>query len=237
MIVSYFVAFQWLVVGFQEGNIFGFHLLRNRDHSLVHLYTKIFGMILEELSGIERDLVHKDAFECAARDHLTTSQSQELYSYFLLRMGLNVNELTGVRWSCWTPLLYATACFGTKNMPWIRTLLCNGFDIAATDGRGRNALHLVLMTCNKSDHMQYWRIIRRNIKEKLYLLLAAGCNPKAVDNNGLSPAHYAWKHNLWEVWEASLLSSGYDLEAAPPAIGKFGADPFFHAFRHCHFCD
>jgi hypothetical protein len=80
-------------------------------------------------------------------------------------------------------------------------------------------------------------MIKDIVKENLCRLLAVGCVPTTVDSAGLSPAHYARKFDLWEVWESALLISGYEKDSVSLTDHNFDLKTLWPSCLYCHFCE
>jgi ankyrin repeat protein len=151
----------------------------------------------------------------AADFPIPLATSRELVSYFVT-VGANVNCID---FYDETPLIFSASHFGIPNAVWMQTLLENGADITATDGYGRGALSLSFRECSDCDHTTYQPMIYEIVKEKVSLLLKAGCDPTSVDDYDFTPSHYARRAKLLDLWKSLLDSAGYEAEAILPEFG------------------
>ena len=143
---------------------------------------------------------------------MPATTSEKLCRYFF-RIGCDI-ETRNSRGE--TPLLHA-ANHLRGSAQWLRALIRCGADIAATDWKGRGALHLAWKVHDpKSFWDTYKRFGRNNIramiKEKFNVLLRAGCDPNSVDSYGKTPAHYARAGGLLRTWRSALKKTGIEYD-------------------------
>ena len=101
-----------------------------------------------------------------------------------------------------TPLLVALIPDGNIEPSTIRLLLQRGANIAARDHDGGTCLHLVFKSA---------RTIER-LKDSLCLLVRAGADIHAIDEENHSVSEWAIKFQLWHIWESVLRACGKDID-------------------------
>lgn len=145
---------------------------------------------------------------------------------FLLEIGSDVEHQNMLGH---TPLLDAAHVATGYLSEYSNALILMGASISATDPEGCNVLHLTVQVLERRSWCAQ-NICRSllgprppgDIQHRLVNLLEAGCDPRAVDDNGLTPSCYICKSPIsWVVWARALLEAGWD----PKAIDGLSPDP------------
>jgi hypothetical protein len=113
-----------------------------------------------------------------------------------------------------TPLLNASVTFGLGTTNTLLLLIKYGADVRAVNDQGQGALHLVLITLNLLSHSTYedskhWHQYESEGATRLIALLDAGCDPNAIDGDGLTPLQRVQDNRLvsafWmTVWQDTI---------------------------------
>jgi ankyrin repeat protein len=135
------------------------------------------------------------------------SHTIDIWIEALIQYGVDI-ELRDRRG--FTPLLRAaSACWGDARC--IPCLVDGGADIFATDESGRGALHLSFVLERHDTWMlESSACVEVDLENKLTALLAAGCDPRATDNQNRTPSEYIQNENIWNLWLSVLEKAGKD---------------------------
>ncbi|KAG4029208.1 hypothetical protein MFRU_017g01440 [Monilinia fructicola] len=109
------------------------------------------------------------------------------------------------------------ACY-TCDLQLLKVFLSKGADVFAVDMCGNGALHKLLF----GRWTALWRDQDPAIYEMVTILIEHGCDPKALNNSGISPTEIAYsfeRQGVAEIWLKALHSAGYVLRNA---INRFG---------------
>jgi hypothetical protein len=111
-----------------------------------------------------------------------------------------------------TPLLSVVALSWRSSLALTSFLLSKGADPSTIDYQGSGALHIALSSLASYDrrdpnYCEVW-------KNRLKVLLKAGCNPHAKDNSGTSPSQIAICSDatVRTVWKLTLQETGWDVQ-------------------------
>ena len=106
-----------------------------------------------------------------------------------------------------TALLVVAEVDTFKSLGMMPVLLRLDADYSAVDYKGRGPLHLSLKPSRFYTYKDP-RLHSRALKEKLVLLLQAGCSIHAIDHYGRTPADVARRWRRTKAWEAALQEVG-----------------------------
>ena len=123
---------------------------------------------------------------------------------FFIKQGLSIesrNDLYGE-----TPLLSIAEADTWFSVAWLCILLEYGADITAVDYKGRGPLHLTLKRCRSGTETLL--PLSFMMKEKLILLLRAGCSIHSVDDYGRTPNDQARETSVKYIWMSALEETG-----------------------------
>ena len=106
-----------------------------------------------------------------------------------------------------TPLLSVAEADGYSSFLWMRALLHHGANVADVDHKGRGPLHLSLKQGRNCGFTKEETL--HTMKQKIILLLRAGCSVDTVDDAGRSPYDFFRQNtSLKELWMDALHELG-----------------------------
>ncbi|KAK0512874.1 hypothetical protein JMJ35_004891 [Cladonia borealis] len=206
-IIDYLLVDAWDIENSDEIHLA--FLRRFLDFSWVSGDLDLFIQLSRRISAlgqvIHAELIH-DFFRLS-RYFTFSPKAESIYDVlfqFLTNQGADIEHRDSFREE--TALLVAAEVDNLINLYMMPVLLRFGADYSAVDYKGRGPLHLALKPARR-DHPGT-RLHHRALKEKLVLLLQAGCSIHAIDHYGRTPTDVARKYRRTSSWKAALREVG-----------------------------